>query len=267
MPASASTRRRVAAGTHDRPRMPLPKRTSRQHLGVSEPPPATEERLQPQLEELAEHQAARERAVAATAAERHDLASNRALLVDALGSTLASRVQSLALDPPHHLTHALGPVPDSPTGRSMWCNHAARLEEAIDNGLQPGDIRPDRAARHHIVATEGLEATTIELTEPDRSIGGRRSPTKLIDIYRLAEGERSRSTTALTRAGSRRRYSGPYDATVAGSRRRPSGGRRDPRPRGSKSARAGRSSRRRRQRRRDRTSACRQPATAGLRLR
>jgi len=126
-----------------------------------------EERLQPQLEELAEHQAARERAVATTAAERQDLSANRALLVEALGSTLASRVQSLALDPPDHLTRAIGPVPDSDTGRSMWCHHAARVEQAIDSGFQPGDIRPDRSARHHIVAADGLDATTIELPEPD----------------------------------------------------------------------------------------------------
>jgi len=142
---------------------------------------AAEARVRQVVEQLAENGRARHAVLEATVTERHDLTQARAVLKDALETTLTVRVQGLAADPPDHLTRAFGPVPETDTGRAAWCHHATRCEQAIDTGrLRPGDIRPDHTARRRI-------STADHLDPADLDPGGRDGPDVWAAISRQAE--------------------------------------------------------------------------------
>ncbi len=110
-----------------------------------------EVRLRPVVDQLTQHQQARQAIIDAVAPEQGELTRSTTVLRNALESTLHDRVEAMVLDPPEHLVRALGALPETDDGRDAWRRHAAAIEHRIDTGaLTPGTVRHDIHARWHI---------------------------------------------------------------------------------------------------------------------
>jgi conjugative relaxase-like TrwC/TraI family protein len=93
---------------------------------------AAEGELRERLALLAQHQKYRQRHIAEMAPHRREVDTNLARIDAALDCTRPDRVAALAENPPEHLVDWIGPTPQSPAGRAVWCHYALNLEAARD---------------------------------------------------------------------------------------------------------------------------------------
>ena len=128
---------------------------------------ATAEReLRECLAGIAEHQQRRQQHIADISVQRKELDTTVAQVDAALDRTRPDRVAALVQDPPQHLVSRIGPAPDTPAGRAVWCHHALDIEALLDqdDGRSPtwtGWSPQTGRARHQIaVADRALEAST-----------------------------------------------------------------------------------------------------------
>jgi conjugative relaxase-like TrwC/TraI family protein len=134
--------------------------------GRSEQAAAAERELRERIAALAEHQQRRHQHIADISAQRKELHTTVAQVDAALDRTLPERVAALVQDPPQHLVSRIGPAPDTPAGRAVWCHHALDIEAVLDrndgrspawNGWSP---QTDRARHEIVVADRVLEASS-----------------------------------------------------------------------------------------------------------
>ncbi|HSH61568.1 MAG TPA: hypothetical protein VK988_18360, partial [Acidimicrobiales bacterium] len=124
----------------------------------------TVQRAQDHLRPARADQFRREQALAATADRRQELSQAVADLDDALQRSRPERVQALAGQEitPAHLVHALGPLPEGPGPRAVWCALAEEVEqfrdrhpgrevdEEVDRWRQP-DVHADQEGLHDLL--------------------------------------------------------------------------------------------------------------------
>jgi conjugative relaxase-like TrwC/TraI family protein len=120
--------------------------------------------LRERLGTLAEHQLRRQRVIDNISPQRKDLGTKLAQIDAALDRTRPDRVAALAEDPPKHLVSRIGPAPNTPAGRAVWCHHALDIEAVRDrsDGRSPRwtgwSTQTDRARHEIAVADRVLEA-------------------------------------------------------------------------------------------------------------
>jgi conjugative relaxase-like TrwC/TraI family protein len=138
--------------------------------------------LRDRLAGLAEHQQRRHQYIADNSAQRSQLDTTVAQIDAALDRTRPDRIAALAEAPPQHLVVPLGPVPDTPAGRAVWCHHALHIEALLDlndgcspasNGWSP---QTDRARHQIAIADRVLSAG-----------GDRPDPTEWADLAGRAD--------------------------------------------------------------------------------
>jgi hypothetical protein len=105
------------------------------------------ERAQGHLGEVRADQALHERALAATASQRQELSQAMADLDDALATTRPERILALARQEvtAAHLVQAVGPLPEEPGPRAVWCALAEEVEHFRDR--HPGRDMDDEVDR------------------------------------------------------------------------------------------------------------------------
>jgi hypothetical protein len=132
----------------------------------SEQAAAAERELRDRLTGLAEHQQRRHQYLADISAERNELDITVAQIDAALDRIRPDRVATIAEAPPQHLVVPLGPVPDTPAGRAVWCHHALDVEAFLDrnDGRSPGwngwSPQTDRARHQIAIADRVLQASS-----------------------------------------------------------------------------------------------------------
>jgi conjugative relaxase-like TrwC/TraI family protein len=90
------------------------------------------------LENLDNHRDERSHALCATSQRRRELASDIALVTDALDRTRFDRVLDIADRPTQMHLDLLGAVPANPAARAVWCHAASRLETHLDTHRNGG---------------------------------------------------------------------------------------------------------------------------------
>ena len=154
--------------------------------------------LRERLTALAKHEQRRQEVVAELAPRRREIDTTLAQIDAALAHTRPDRVAPLADDPPEYLLTRIGPVPDTPAGRAVWCHHALDIEANLDRngGRSPAwsgwSPQTDRARRQIAVADRVLEASSdrpgprewAELTQQAAAV---------LDEVRRAERNRART--------------------------------------------------------------------------
>jgi len=152
--------------------------------------------LREHLTALAEHQQRRQEVVAELAVQRREIDTTLGQIDAALAHTRPDRVAALADDPPEHLVTRIGPVPNTPAGRAVWCHHALDIEATLDRngGRSPawGGWSPqtDRARHQIAVADRVLEASS-DRPEPGEWAGLAQQAAAVLDEVRRAERNRS----------------------------------------------------------------------------
>jgi len=152
---------------------------------------------------LAEHQQLRQTHIADISAQRKELDTTVAQIDAALDRTRPERVAALADDPPEHLLNRLGPAPDTPAGRAVWCHHALDAEAAVDrnDGRSPPSSRrspqADRARREIAVAEQVLEASSDRAGPTEWGELARQAGVVLDQVRRV---ERTRAARQRTQA-------------------------------------------------------------------
>ena len=125
-----------------------------------------ERELRERLGALAEHQERRKTHIADISVRRKELDTTVAQIDADLDRTRPNRVAALADDPPEHLVSWIGPAPDTPAGRAVWCHHALDIEADLDrnDGRIPSwsgrSPRTDRARHQIVIADRVLEASS-----------------------------------------------------------------------------------------------------------
>jgi hypothetical protein len=107
------------------------------------------QRAQGHLGDARADQVRHEHALAATASQRQELSQAVGDLDDALASTRPERALALARQEvtPAHLVQALGPLPEEPGPRAVWCALAEEVEAFRDR--HPGRDLDDEVDRWH----------------------------------------------------------------------------------------------------------------------
>ncbi|MDP8974924.1 MAG: hypothetical protein M3N28_00850 [Actinomycetota bacterium] len=107
------------------------------------------QRAHEHLADVRAQQARYERALAETASERQELTQAVADLDAGMERTRPERVQALARQEitPAHLVDALGPLPEGPGPRAVWCALAVEVEEFGDR--HPGRGLHEEVSRWH----------------------------------------------------------------------------------------------------------------------